>query len=129
MAFEEAVELVSAGSGADLTAASNQFRVVKLDANGNVVLAAAITDIPFGILYDTAYTSAVGKVVPVAVGGIAKVLAGATIPAGSPIATKADGSVQVAATTQYVIGVARVSAVAGDIFPANISTANVGIKA
>jgi acetylglutamate kinase len=126
MAFEEAVELVSAATGADLSASTNMFRVVKLDNNGNAVLAAAITDIPFGILYDTGLS---GKVVPVAVGGIAKCLAGGTIPAGSPVATKADGSLQVAATTQYVIGQARTSAVSGDVFSVNISTANVGIKA
>jgi len=63
------------------------------------------------------------------VGGIAKVIAGATIPAGSPVATKADGTLQVAATTQYVLGTARWGGVSGDDISVNISTANLGIKA
>jgi hypothetical protein len=126
MAVEERVELVSAVTGADLSASSNQYKVVKLDTNANVIAVTAITDVPFGILYDTA---ASGKGVPVAVGGIAKCIAGATIAAGAPVATKADGTLQTAATTQYVIGTARVAAVAGDVFGVNVSTANVGIKA
>jgi hypothetical protein len=126
MAFEERLELISASTGADLSAAANQYKVVKFDANGAVVAVAAITDIPAGVLYDTA---ASGRVVPIAVGGIAKVKAGATIAAGAPVATKADGTLQTAATTQYVLGTARLGGVAGDIIPVNISTANLGIKA
>jgi Uncharacterized conserved protein (DUF2190) len=122
MAVEERLELVSAETGADLSAAANAYKVVKLDTNGNVVLASGITDVPFGILYDTA---ASGKVVPVAVGGIAKAKAGATIAAGSPVATKADGTLQVAATTQYVIGVARWGGVSGDIISVQLQPANI----
>lgn len=120
MAWEERVELVSAGTGADLSAAANIYKAVKLDANGNVVAVSAITDVPFGILYDTA---ASGRVVPVAVGGIAKAKAGAIIAAGAPVAVKADGTLQTAATTQTVIGVARLAAVSGDIFPVQLQPA------
>lgn len=126
MAWEERVELVSASTGADLSATSNQYKAVKFDANGNVVAIAAITDIPAGILYDTA---ASGRVVPIAIGGLCKAVAGATIAAGAPVAVKADGTLQTAVTTQYVLGTARVAAVAGDVFTVNISTANLGIKA
>lgn len=126
MAWEERVELVSASTGADLSAATAQHKAVKLDTNGNVVAIAAITDIPFGILYDTA---ASGRVVPVAVRGIVKAIAGANIAAGAPVAVKADGTLQTAATTQYVLGTARTAAVAGDVFPVHISTAAASIKA
>lgn len=126
MAVEERPELVSAVTGADLSAASNAYKVVKFDVNANVVAVAAITDIPAGVLYDTAIA---GKAVPLAIGGIVKCVAGATIAAGAPVATKADGTLQTAVTTQYVLGTARVAAVAGDVFGVNISTANVGIKA
>lgn len=126
MAVEERLELVSATTGADLSAASAQYKVVKLDTNGNVVAVSAITDIPFGILYDTAGT---GKTVPVAVDGIVKCIAGATIAAGAVVATKADGTLQTAVTTQYILGTARYGAVAGDVFGVQIDTANPAIKA
>src|SRR4051794_8128777 len=104
MAFEERLENVSVDAGADLSAAANLYKVVKLDSSGNAVLTAAITDVSFGILQDLGKQ---GQPVPVAVGGISKAKAGATIAAGAPVATKADGTLQTAATTQYVIGVAR----------------------
>lgn len=126
MATEERCELVTAITAADLSAAANMFKAVKLDASGNVVAIAAITDLPFGILQDTAVS---GRAVPVAIGGIVKCKAGATIAAGAPVAVKADGTLQTAVTTQYVLGTARYSAVSGDVFAVNISTANLGIKA
>lgn len=130
MAFEERLELISASTGADLSAASNQYKVVKFDANGNVIPVAAITDIPAGILYDLPPVARpIGSVVPVAIRGIVRGIAGAVIAAGAPVACKADGTLQTAATTQYVIGVARIGAAVGDIFPVSIDTANVGIKA
>lgn len=126
MATEERLEQVTAITGADLSAAANQFKAVKLDANGNVVAFAATTDLPFGILQDTAVA---GRAVPVAVGGIVKCKAGATIAAGAPVAAAADGRLQTAVTGQYVLGTARYAAAANDVFAVNISTANLGLKA
>jgi hypothetical protein len=126
MATEERIEQVTAITGADLSASTNMFRAVKLDANGNVIAIAAITDVPFGILQDVAVA---GRAVPVAVGGIVKCKAGASIAAGAPVAVKADGSLQTAVSTQYVIGTARYAAALNDVFAVNISTANAGIKA
>lgn len=125
MATEERAEYVTAVAGADF-ASTDLFKAVKLDTNGNVVAIAAITDLPFGILQDWAKT---GKALPVGVGGIIKCKAGGTIPAGSPVAVKADGTLQVAVTTQYVLGTARYAAVTGDVFAVQVSTANLGIKA
>lgn len=126
MATEERVELVTAITAADLSATSNLFKAVKLDTNGNIVAIAAITDLPFGILQDTAVS---GRAVPVAVGGIVKCKAGAAIAAGAPVAVKADGTLQTAATTQYVLGTARYAAASGDVVSVQVSTANLGIKA
>jgi hypothetical protein len=125
MAFEEGLELVSAVAGTDLSA-TPMFTGVKLDANGNAVPVSAITDIPFGVLYDNAKQ---GNAVPVAVDGIAKCKAGATIAAGAAVAFKADGTIQTAVATQYVIGTARKSAVSGDIVPVSVDTANPWIHA
>lgn len=124
MATEERLELISAVTAADLSAA--QHKVVKYDASGNLVAVAAITDLPAGVLYDGAVS---GRVVPLAVGGIVKVIAGATIAAGAVVATKADGTVQTAVATQYVLGTARYGAVAGDVMSVHLSPATIGIKA
>lgn len=119
MAFEEAVELRSAQIGAvSLAAAANLFKVVKFDANGELVAVAAITDVPAGVLYDT---GVVGATVPYAVAGIAKVKAGATITPGAMVATKADGTLQVAVATQTVIGMARLGGVTGDVIPVELT--------
>lgn len=126
MAFEERVELISASTGADLSAAANQYKVVKWNTSGEVVAVAAITDVPAGVLYDTA---ASGKVIPLAVGGICKVKAGATIATGAQVATKADGTLQTAVATQVVLGTARVGGASGDVISVHLSTANPGIKA
>lgn len=120
MAIEERLEQVTVEAGADLTASANLFKCVKLDTNGRAVVCSAITDITYGILQDLA---PINKAVPVAVGGIVKAKAGGTIAAGAPVATKADGTLQTAATTQYVIGVARWGGVSGDIISVQLQPA------
>ena len=120
MAIEERLEQISVEAGADLSASANLFKAVKLDTDGKAVLCSAITDIPIGILQDL---STAGHAVPVAVGGIVKAKAGATIAAGAPVATKADGTLQTAATTQYVIGTARWGGVSGDVISVHLQPA------
>jgi hypothetical protein len=112
MAIEEGLKKISVEAGADLSAAANLYKCVKLDSNGNAVICSAITDKTIGSLQDLGKQ---GRAVPVSYEGIAKFKAGATIAAGDPVATKADGTLQVAATTQYVIGIARWGGVSGDI--------------
>ena len=112
MAFEERLENISVDAGADLSDNANLYKVVKLNSSEQAVLAAAITDVPLGILQDLGKA---GQPVPVAVGGICKAKAGATIAAGAPVATKADGPLQTAATTQYVLGIARTGGGSGEI--------------
>ena len=120
MAIEERLEQVTVEAGADLTNATNLFKVVKLNVDGRAVVCSAITDIPFGVLQDLA---PITKAVPVAVGGICKARAGATIAAGAQVAVKADGTLQVAVATQYVLGVARWGGVSGDVISVQLQPA------
>jgi Uncharacterized conserved protein (DUF2190) len=119
MAIEERLEQISVDAGANFVAA-DQFKAVKLGTDGRAVLVTAITDLPIGILQDISTT---GHAVPVAVGGIVKAKAGATIAAGAQVAVKADGTLQTAVTTQYVIGTARWGAANGDIFSVHLQPA------
>jgi hypothetical protein len=109
-AFEENLKNITGVAGADLT--GKQYLCVKLNSSEEIVACSAITDKTVGILQDEGKQ---GKALPVAVGGICKAKAGATIAAGDPVATKADGTLQVAATTQYVIGVARTGGSSGQV--------------
>lgn len=113
MAIEEGLRKYTYEAGADLSNETNcLYRCVKLTSTGQVVLCSAITDKTIGSLQDL---NTVNRAVPVAQEGIAKFKAGATIAAGDPVATKADGTLQVAVTTQYVIGIARWGGASGEV--------------
>lgn len=73
MAFEEGIRNVSRVAAADLRTA--QFKIVKLDSTGKVVLTAAITDLPFGVLQNAPNT---GEEATVCVYGITKIKAAAS---------------------------------------------------
>lgn len=94
-------------AGADLSAAGNQYKFVKLSAVNTVVLCAATTDKPYGILYNT---PANGAAAEVAVFGQCKVQGDANLAPGDSVGTSADG--QAAAytasdTTKYIVGVVQ----------------------
>lgn len=101
-------------SGADIVDCRN--RIMKYDDNGAVVLATAGTDIPVGIaLIEAGYNDVTGvesgKVVTgdeidILVKDMGVVLAGATIKKGQQIAAGADGKAAVAASGDYVLGIA-----------------------
>ena len=98
-------------------------RIVKYDASGDVVLAAAGTDIPLGVAiieagYNDITGAESGKVakgddVDIQIKDIGFVLAGAEIKKGNEVAAGADGKAAVATTGDYVIGVA-LNSVAAD---------------
>lgn len=98
--------------------------IMKYDDNGNVVLATAGTDIPVGIaLIEAGYNDisgaeagkvAVGDNVDILVKDMGVVLAGATIKKGQLIAAGANGMAAVAATGDYVLGIALDNAEAGE---------------
>lgn len=109
-------------AGADITDCRN--RIVKFDENGNVVLAAAGTDIPVGIaIIEAGYNDISGvesgKVkagddVDILIKDIGIVLTGAEIKKGQEVAAGADGLAAVAASGDYVLGIALENAAANE---------------
>lgn len=101
-------------AGAEIEDARN--RIVKYDENGDVVLAAAGTDIPVGVaIIEAGYNDISGKEsgkvakgedVDILIKEMGVVLAGATIKKGQEIAAGADGKAAVASAGDYVLGVA-----------------------
>tara|TARA_R110000824_G_scaffold31342_5_gene102141 strand:- start:5183 stop:5602 length:420 start_codon:yes stop_codon:yes gene_type:complete len=80
--------IVSFEAAGDLS--SSQYKLVKLDANGKVVIVAATTDIPVGVLQNA---PASGSTASVLVCGVSKVSADAAINEGVMLKTSADGQV------------------------------------
>jgi len=80
--------VVSFEAAGDLS--SSQYKLVKLDANGKVVIVAATTDIPVGVLQNA---PASGGTASVLVCGVSKVSADASINEGVMLKTSADGQV------------------------------------
>ena len=105
-------------AGADIADCRN--RIMKYDENGNVVLATAGTDIPVGIaLIEAGYNditgvesgkAMTGDSVDILIKEIGVVIAGAEIKKGQEIAAGADGLAAVAASGDYVLGIALTNA-------------------
>ena len=97
--------------------------IMKYDENGDFVLATAGTDIPVGVaIIEAGYNDVTGaesdKVlkgedVTVQIKDIGYVIAGAEIKEGQEVACGADGKAAVAATGNYVLGIALNSVSAG----------------
>ena len=124
MANYQAVKVVTLPAGEDLT--GDFAEIVKLNAAGQVIKVAAVTDVAIGVLAESAPSSDTGQGVPVALiggGGILKMKAGAAIVAGNLIVPDAtDGRVagiaNIAAlvANQMAIGIALSAAADGEIF-------------
>lgn len=99
-------------AGADLSA--KQYNFVKLNASGEAVAIAAITDLPIGVLQNAPLA---GQEAEVLVSGGTKIVAGEaiTLPAFLSVtsAGKAD-KVATTDTTQFVVGQALTTGGAGD---------------
>ena len=88
MAYEgQQIKIPGLKAGADLSAA--QYMFVKLNADNQVILCAAATDIPIGVLQNKPDAS--GKAAEVCVMGITKVSSDAALTAGNMIGPAADG--------------------------------------
>lgn len=106
-------------------------RIMKYDDNGNVVLATAGTDMPVGIaLIEAGYNDisgvesgkvVVGGNVDILVKDMGVVLAGATIKKGQEITAGADGMAAVAASGDYVLGIALENAEANEYVAVQIA--------
>ena len=111
MATDQNVDVITLPRGADFT--GDLFEVVKLNTSGQVILTAAATDIPCGVIYEapSATVTGVGKATPptgsaatiatLKNGSIVKMKAGAAITAGQVVVL--DG------TAGRVAGVAAVA--------------------
>lgn len=136
MAFEGIQQCIPGlVSGADLSASTVQYKFVKLSADKTVVLCAAATDIPIGVLQAPTPTSATGQAVTVVGFGVTKIQADASLTFGNLIGTSADGQADAktaGAGTEFIVG--QVIAVAGGTTAGNyitafINCANPGVAA
>ena len=125
MAFEgqQPVKLSLKAAG-DLSA--KQYFFVKLDANGDVVICAAATDIPIGVLQNAPLQNASAEV---CVLGVTKVSADAALNEFDLIGTSADGQADAktvgADITEYIVGqVVLPTAAAAELATATINCMN-----
>lgn len=92
-------------AGADLSAAANQYKFVKMSSTDRtVVLCAAVTDIPIGVLQNTPASGDAAKVCAI---GVTKVQGDADLTAGNIIGTSSDAQAAaytVADTTKHQVG-------------------------
>ena len=124
MAGTEAIKLVSLPQGESLV--GDFAEVLKINATGQVIKQAAVTDVVIGVLAEEPSVITVGVHVSVALiggGGILKAKAGAAITAGQllvPDATdgRVAGVADIAAlvANQMAFGIALESAADGEIF-------------
>lgn len=106
-------------------------RIMKYDENGNVVLAAAGTDIPVGIaIIEAGYNDISGvesgkanpgERVDILIKDIGVVLAGGTVKKGQEVTAGADGMAVAAASGNYVLGFALDNAEAGEFLEIQIA--------
>ena len=115
-------------AGADIADVRN--RIVKFDENGDVVLATAGTDIPVGIaIIEAGYNdisgvesgkAKKGDEIDILIKDMGVVLAGAAIKKGQEVAAGADGLAAVAASGDYVLGLALDTVEAGEYLPVQL---------
>lgn len=105
-AFEgEQMRAVGLIAGADLSA--KQYYAVKLSASNTVIVCAAVTDKPYGILQNDPTS---GQEAEVCVVGQTKINSDAALTIGVSIGTAADGQLAaytVADTTKHIIGIVQ----------------------
>jgi len=110
MAYEENVKYIGTfKSSADLSAAVNQFRPVKLaSAAGQVALASAATDVVIGVLANKPKAGEVARIADVQAGGIGKVRIGVsqTIAVGDKLTANASGDAVKASSGNQVFALA-----------------------
>lgn len=86
MAYEVPVLTVTVPAGADLS--GSQYRLVKLDANGNAILATA-GDLCVGVLQNK---PTLGQGATIMMDGITKFIAGAAVASGVGVQSDANGA-------------------------------------
>ena len=86
MAYSLPAQVATFEAAGDLSA--KQYHLVKLDADGKVVIVAATSDTPVGVLQNTPTS---GEAATVVVCGVTKISADAAINEGALLKTSADG--------------------------------------
>jgi hypothetical protein len=104
MATEEKLSCISLNAGEDLSA--SQYKAVKIDSDGNAVLAGA-GEKSVGVLQDKPLD--IGHAGAVGFNGITKAIAGAAITAGSEVEVGTDGKL-ITLDTGVSLGTATTSA-------------------
>src|SRR5688572_16446200 len=127
MAWEIPGQQIPFQAAADLS--GNQFRAVKLDANGQIAAITAITDSPIGILQDK--PGAAGRAGCVMLDGVSKMVGGANIAKGDKIGVDNQGRAVAVIpgtdTTRYVIGIClEDNSVAGGLITVQFDCKNPG---
>ena len=119
MATEQVLTTITLPAGADLS--THQYKVVKLNSSGQVILMAAASDFPLGILQNKPTS---GQAATVVVSGVSKAVAGGSITMGGATGrvVSADGTVTAASAlgtnpTFQTVGMALKGASSGDIIP------------
>lgn len=110
MATEYDVETFTLPAGADLSA--KQFYFVELNNTGKVTVCNSAGERAFGVLQNDPTAN---QAATIAIGGVAKVIAGDTIAIGDQIATDASGRAIPATTGQIVLGDAISAGAVGNV--------------
>lgn len=108
------------------TLAAKQYMFVKLHTDGTVIICAAATDVPIGVLQNN---PAVGEEAEVLVVGGTKLVSGGSVAIGDIIGTDSTGKADTKApgtdTTNYLVGRAiTAGTTSGDIFTAVVNCAS-----
>ena len=99
-------------AGADLSAASNQYKFVKLNSTAKAVVLCGDGEDAVGVLQDT---PAAGEATEVVIFGVTKVAAGASFNPGVVISSGAAGIANTSANGDYMLGKALESGADGVI--------------
>jgi len=118
MAFEKPLIQHGLKCASDMSAASQQFMFVKLDANGDAIPCTAVGDKPIGVLQNSPTR---GETAVVMIAGVSKLRAGATdLAVGALVSTDATSRAAAYAagttgTSSYIVGqVLRIDAADND---------------
>ena len=125
MAYEIPGKVISLICGA-VSLAAMQYHFVKLSADNTVVICAAVTDIPVGVLQNK---PGIGKAAEVMIFGVSKLIVGAAgaLTYGLAVGTDASGhasSSLVTDTTCYNVGRVLQGAAVGALCTATINCLN-----
>lgn len=111
MAYEQAQVCITRPAGADLSAA--QYKLVTIESDQDVVLTAAITDKPLGILQNKPKA---GQAATICVFGVSKYVSQGATAAGEILgAGTTDGALDQVASTVYPVGMCVEGAADGAI--------------